>query len=301
MREITNNPEYAAAETHHIIKFKSNSEKQGAISKARQAIKKRILNKKKDENVKNEESNNSSRISSGTQKKYAAVPTNGIEASLKMTRSETFSNKIKSSVAKLKSGVSSNNPSSRGRSLERRKSFTAISHTLRRSLSRGRSHSRARSVSGAGGIGVKSGLIEKVKSFRRDRSIASVRSVRSNFSVKSSKSVGRMLRFFRRIRNKKDNNVGTEKVVFIKQEYTPSTAPPTPEEQQSGCLLDMIFCNAMENSVCRDLFSNNEDAYDEKELLGEDDIRDFSVDTGSNGDTTGSDEVMTPQRKQIHV
>ena len=321
MREFTKrNDEFASGEAHHIIKFKPNkgsgnrtssipptqndgSEKRGAISKARQAIKKRLSKKEKDGSRNNNSNSNNKKRSQSKSRSYAVEK--GIEASIKFDRNETFLNKtIPKTLSKLKTASTSS--FTRGRSLERRKSFggasSSIGQSLRRSLSMKRSKSlkrplsmnhrtmsvgRSRSFSRGRSSPHTPGFLEKVKSFRRDRSILSVRSGRSNFSVRSNgrrqyRAEGggngggnRFMRFFRRRKNQKEPPL-QEKIIFVQQVYTPQTVPVDDEEVG---FLDGLLCTSLDMTVCRDLFCRVEDVndldLDHNPLSNEDDIRDF--------------------------
>lgn len=253
MEETPKEPEYTSAETHHIIKFRANTEspvKKGAVNKARHAIKKRI-NKK------------AANKASEDKKKFAS-DTSGIEASIR--KSASFTNKRGLSKTRLKSGSGN----SRGRSVERRNSISAVKQTFR-SLSRKRSMSKGRFGSNASVGSTKSmGFVEKVKSFRRDRSIVSVRSTRSNFSTKSNKSRRGWFGFFKR--KNKNENEGRERVMFVKQAYTPETVKAEPEEEPSGGLFESMLCNSFDITICSDIFSRAEDLGDDPDkLLGSDD------------------------------
>lgn len=282
----------------------------GAISKARQAIKKRLSKKEQDESKKNSSSSSTNNKKRSKSKSRSYAVEKGIEASIKFDRNETFLNKtIPKTLSKLKpgSGSGSSSTSTRGRSLERRKSFgggaasslSNVGQSLRRSLSMKRSKSlkrplsmnhrsmslgRSRSFSrGRGRSPHNPGFLEKVKSFRRDRSILSVRSTRSNFSVGRRLRQGdgggggnRFMRFFRRRKNQKEP-CAQEKVVFVKQVYTPQTVPA--DDEDVG-FLDGLLCSSLDVTVCRDLFCRAEDVEDEDDhpLSHEDDIRDFGED-----------------------
>jgi len=255
MKELNNNDEYSGAETHHIIKFKSNNqpeEKKGGIQKARQAIKNRMNKKKKSD------ATDAAAAPSGESKCFSNN-TKGIEASL---GSNSLLKGAGTQMRKLKSGPSDNNssPPRRGRSIERK--LSGISSSLRRSLSMKRSLSRGRKMGSSASVGsTKSGIVEKVRSFRRQRSmsvrsIRSVRSTRSNFSTKSSKSLGKRFRGFFWRRNKQEQ---TERVVLVKQAYTPETVKSEPVEEKATGLFDSLLCHPFEMVVCRDLFCRPED------------------------------------------
>ena len=281
-------------EMHHIIKFKKNTEpttykQDSAMKKARRAIKKRIHKKRFDNeklNTSNNESGKNNTVLGGvmmqnnTENKSMSYATDshGIEASIKLTKSETFLNKMKEvsevSVSKLKSA--SDAALTRGRSLERR--VSAASVTLRRSLSmsRKRSQSNRGRSRGRDCTSVTSNksntMLERVKSFRRDRSfsVRSVRSTRSNFSVRSTRSrnIGGFFNKLFRRKPQYDPPTGT-RILFVKEDTTPVTAPSTPEDAPPS---GFFMCNAF------DLFCRPEVIEDnDKSVRYDDDPRYFGV------------------------
>ncbi len=303
MRDFTKNEDFSVVETHHIIKFKPNksrstskpptserSEKRGAISKARQAIKKRLSKKRK----------------GGTKSKSKSYAVEkGIEASIKFDRNETY---LTRSLSKLKPATGSSSDSNRGRSLERRKSFAGVGQSLnlRRSLSMKRSKSLKRSMSmvRSKSLGRRSvsrgrsstpGFLEKVKSFRRDKSVLSVRSTRSNFSVRSrgffnNRGGNRFFRFFKRT-NKDDSEEVKERIVLIKQVNTPETAP---DEDGNAGFFDSMLCSSLDITVCRDLFCRNEEVDEfDSQVTHEDDPRDF-------GEEKFNQSIMTETFQHKH-
>ena len=187
----TRNDGNVTPETHHIIKFKadkpvsSSSKGRDTMNNARQAIKKRMMSKKKAEAA-------SAAAEEQKQKSLSyASDSRGIEASIGMTRSETFMNKVKLvTVSTLKKGTKYNynngdqstHQPSRGRSIERKTNISAVPITrslsrkamsFRRSLSRVRSPNTFRTAGQTAALGADAGdrsLSKRAMSFRRSLS-----------------------------------------------------------------------------------------------------------------------------------